>query len=180
MVSGVVEQVVSRPLAGGATLYSLKVGGKFYGFGRAMPACQQGNTVQFDASMNQKGYMQGDINSFKVVNESVAAAPAVGASWQKRGAQQAEKDEYWTKKGERDILNDKLRNIGAGRNTAIEFVKLLLQVEAVKLPAKQPEKAQALFELVEEYRVQFENATETPAAPAAEATETPAEETEWQ
>lgn len=179
MVSGVVEQVLSRPLASGQTLYSLKVGGKFYGFGRDMPPAQQGNTVQFDAAMNQKGYMQGDIKSFKVVNETVATAPQVGATWQKRGSAQAEKDEYWTKKAERDVLNDKLRNIGAGRNTSIEFVKLLLQADAVKLPAKQSDKAQALFELVEEYRLQFEGTTETPT-PAVEATEAPAEEGDWQ
>jgi 2C-methyl-D-erythritol 2,4-cyclodiphosphate synthase len=164
MVEGVVYRVFEKPTKFGK-MYSVKLmdDPQYYGTGRNAPPVREGQQVQFNASQNERGYWDADVKSFKVVEASVSAAPSARSSIKVNA-----KDDYWTRKEERDLLNDKLRNIGAARNTAIEFVKFIVAQEAVTLPTKKADKADALLALVEHYRAEFQKVEETKAPDTGE------------
>lgn len=164
MVEGVVYKVFDRATKFGK-MYSIKLTDdpNYYGTGRTAPPVSEGAKVQFVAKQNERGYWDADPKSFKVVEASVSVAPSARSSVKVNA-----KDDYWTRKEERDLLNDKLRNVGAARNTAIEFVKFLVAQEAITLPTKKADKADALLALVEHYRVEFQKTEETKAEPTGE------------
>jgi hypothetical protein len=156
MVEGTVYKIFEKPTKFGK-MYSVKLmdDPNYYGTGKIAPPVREGAKVQFTAGQNERGYWDADPKSFKVVEASVSVAPSARSSVKVNA-----KDDYWTRKEERDLLNDKLRNIGAARNTAIEFVKFLVAQEAVTLPSKKADKADALLALVEHYRVEFQKVEE--------------------
>lgn len=166
MAEGVVYKVFERPGKFG-TMYSIKLNddANYYGTGKARPPVKEGQKIQFSAAQNARGYWDADVNSIKVVEATVSAAPSARSV--------AGKDDYWNRKEERDLVENARRHEGASRNTAIEFVKFLVEQEALPVPAKKAEKADALLEYVEHYKAIFmgevgkeeSNASATEAAP---------------
>lgn len=172
MITGIVDKVLTKAW-NGKTFYSLAlVNDKIYGFGMFKPSANVGDTVSFEAKENAKGYMEADKTTLKVTKgeSKVVSGGSVRAS------SMMGKDDYWSRKEARDIENDKLRTIGASRNTAIAWVDLLIKAEALKLPTKVSEREDALALLLDEYTNRFmgvepktaaEAGSDEPEAPAA-------------
>lgn len=144
---GFVNKVLSRPF-GNKTMYSLTLVNQdgFFGFGGDKPKANQGDKVSFEAETNAKGYLQAKGYSLRVLApaaESVSTAPTARQATGGNG-----QSAYWDRKEARDLKQDELREIGATRNTAIEWIKLLLDKEAIKLPTKIADKEAFLQELL--------------------------------
>lgn len=168
-VSGTVQRVNKN-----GRFYSICVDDEWFGTGSTRPDADEGSMVEFEAERNGK-YWNADMSTFSVLDAPKKAKKFENkkASYSSSGRSEsfsgkedyAAKQDYWKNKEERDIKNDLLRNVGAGRNTAIAFVELLMKADAIKLPATQNKKADALFEAVEYYRVKFENAGNEETSP---------------
>lgn len=152
--------------------YSMVVDNKWYGLGSNQPEFAEGAMVEFDVTQN------GDFFNAKNVNVlGKAPATAKPQATSGRVVHNTEKDDYWRNKELRDVQNDKAREIGAGRNTAIAFVDLLLKSNSLPLPKTASKQADVIFEAVEYYRAKFA-AAESGAVAAAPANEAPEEETD--
>jgi hypothetical protein len=147
MIKGTVSKVRQN-----GRWYSMLVDKTWYGLGSNKPSFSEGQMVQFEASQNGD-FMNADFKTIKVMGAGIPTKSAPTAS---RTVHANEKDDYWRKKEERDLHNDKMREIGAGRNTAIAFVDLLMKNNAIKLPTNTAKAADAIFEAVEYYRLKFE------------------------
>jgi len=137
-ITGVVEFIGNRN-----GIYSVKVGGEWYGFYKTAPRCAKGDTVFFEFKMNGK-YMNADPKTLEVLTKAkVQEAPAqkqvAGVDWDTR---------------QRSI------EFQAARNSALAFVEIVTKTEAVKLPAKQADKYDALMSLVDEVTGKFFNDTQ--------------------
>lgn len=150
IVKGVVYKIFSRP-AGRGTAYSIKLDGNdtYFNAGFKDPGLNQGDSIQFEAGLNAKGYWEANLQSLRkvdpepVVHTNASTTKVLG------------KDDYWTRKEQRDLVNDNARNVGASTNTAIAFVELLLKAEAVKIPAKTADREVVIAELVDYYAKKF-------------------------
>lgn len=151
MVTGVVDQVFVKPY-NGKTLYSVKlVNDQSYGSGTFNPNVTPGDRVEFQAI--QKGnYFNLDKNTFKNLGPSQqeSVSRAVPAKNFLVG-----KDDYWSGKEKRDLENDKLRSLGAARNTAIDWIKFLVEKEALPVAKKANEREETLNKLLDDYTLKF-------------------------
>lgn len=136
-VSGVVSDIKQFGKA-----FNLVVDGESYGYGFERPGFGVGTPVSFTFSMNGK-WRNVDKGSVKVLDSAPAPKVVNGV-----GAVKG-KDDYWSRKETRDVENDKKREYGATRNSAIAVVDLLLKYEAVKIPAK-GDKVEFILALVED------------------------------
>lgn len=69
------------------------------------------------------------------------------------------KDDYWSRKEERDLVVQQNIQFQASRNAAIAALDSMLKVEAVKLPAKQADKYDAYLELLDTLTERFNGQT---------------------
>lgn len=133
---------------------------KWYGCGFAKPAFAVGTNISFDVKVNGK-WENIDQDSVQVVAQGpVAKAPATASG----KSSYAAKDDYWNRKEERDVQNDKNREIGASRNTAIAFVNLLIQNKGLDLSKvkKAGEIEGIIFQAVEYYAEVFRGDAQGP------------------
>lgn len=144
MIKGTVTRVHKN-----GRFYSILVDEVWYGVGSNKPDFDEGVMVEFEATKNGR-YWNADPDTINVLGKAKKSfsKPQVSGS---RVAAGGDREDYWKNKEARDIKNDKQREIGASRNTAIAFVELLLKTEALKLPAKQADKADAVLAAVEYY-----------------------------
>lgn len=150
MYSGVVGRVSEKPW-NGKTFYSFTLNGQdgWYNTGMKKPPTT-GTSVSFTANPNAKGYLEVDYHSIKKLEDG-AAGPAQGVATVSRSSGNGiGKDDYWSRKEERDLKNDAARELGATRNTAIEVIKLMIDKEVIKLPA-QAKREGFFWELLETY-----------------------------
>jgi hypothetical protein len=148
--------------------------GNFYGLGTFKPRANPGDFVEFQAEKNDKGYWQADKNTLKVVaspSPAVAGVPATGvaaqASSSPRPSKSPEERGFWEKKEIREVRNDDLRSLGAARNTAIEWVKFLVEKEAIPVVTKVAGREEALNAVLDDYTKKFmRGIVEGPAGPA--------------
>ena len=149
MVSGIVASVATKNWQD-KTFYSLKLNdGEYYGFGEFRPPAAPGDKAEFYAKKDQKGFWKADKASLKISKGTEEERS--NASARSVTGQSMNKDDYWARKEHRDLENDRMRNIGAARNTAIEWISTLLKAEAIKLPAAQAKKEEALNHLLNSY-----------------------------
>ena len=169
---GIVKKIISKPW-GDKTMYSLALTDTegLFGFGNHNPKTKAGDLVEFDAEKNQKGYWQAKGATLHVVQaglEVVSNGSSVASVARSSGG----REEYWEAKEKRDIKQNELREIGATRNTAIEWLKLLIEKEAIKLPAKVADREQLLNDLLNDYINKFRGlAKEAPLKDAGKAVE---------
>lgn len=155
MVTGTVERVISRPY-GNKTMWTLKlVNDEYYGFGASRPRANEGDKVKFEAKQNDRGYWQGDI-------ETLAVKPAEQAevrSNQPVAAVAPRKTEeekgFWNRREVREVENDRLRSLGACRNTAIEWLKFLCEKGAIPEVKKTADKEDVYNRLLDDYTAKF-------------------------
>ena len=176
MVNGIVTKAFTKPW-GDKVFHSLGLNdGKIYGFGTYMPQAKEGDTVEFEAKQNQKGYWEAIKGTLKVTKGVVSEATGVPAGVVVRSGKTPQEKDFWAKKEEREVKNDHLRSLGACRNTAIAFIQTLAQAGALKLPAKEANRQEALEKLLELYTQQFMGAdAPVPATPPEEIQVTPVE-----
>lgn len=147
MIQGMVQRITSRQ-AGGKTWYSTQVEGAWYGLGLASPKFKEGDQIEFENKVNAKGFNDAIGATIKVLSQPTNVvtqgkpAAAVGSNGQSG---------YWDRKEQRDLKQDELRELGATRNTAIDFINLLLTKEALKLPTKIADREDFLKALLNDY-----------------------------
>lgn len=175
MHSGVVKGVFEKDW-NGKKFYTLNMTNldKGVGFGTHNPRVNPGDQVEFEMGYNDKGYPTAKGGSLRVVQKGAEIA-AQGPSAAAVGASAMGKDDYWKRKEDRDTRQDELREIGATRNTAIEWVKFLIEREALKVPTKAADKEAFFNELLQNYIDTFRGKTTTPilkakAAPTIQVT----------
>lgn len=160
-VFGTVQRVVGKQ-RGNGTAYSVQMDdGEWYGHGFQQPAFTQGAQIGFDIAWNGQ-YKNIDVGSVQVHQ---AGQPQQQAPQQQQGGGQqlynkprgggnsgggGGREKYWDDKAKDDKIRQKQIQWQAARNTSIEFVKMAIENGAVKLPAKQAEKFEALLALVDE------------------------------
>ena len=174
---GIVKKIVSTPF-GNKMLYSIALVDTdgLFGFGNHNPKVKGGDTVEFEAAKNPKGFWQAEASSLHLLQEG-SEVVSNGSSARPVAAAKG-KEDYWEAKFKRDVRQDELREIGATRNTAIEWVKLLIEKEAVKLPTKVADREQLLNDLLNDYIGKFRGlAKEVPQKDAGKAVQAaPAQE----
>jgi hypothetical protein len=148
---GVVSKVLDRKF-GNRTFYSMALRGVdgFFGTGAKRPP-SEGSYVRFNSTTNAKGYPEVD-GLIEVVPEG-EAGPASSVSQvaqSSKGSGGLSKDQYWSNKEARDIVNDRLREVGASRNTAISLIDLAIRNEVIKLPAAAKREG-FIWELLDKY-----------------------------
>lgn len=157
LFKGYIKEVIERQTDWGK-MYNIKLStGDQIGFGKFPPKAKmvEGDYVQVEAELNDKGYLNGKNKTFKVLpkpaeEETVAASAANVVKWAASG-----KDDYWKGKEARDVVNDKARNVGAARNTAIAWIDLLMKNDAIKISTKKDEREDQLNTALDEYTKKF-------------------------
>lgn len=153
------------------TYWSIKVNNVYYSVGSKKPP-EPGALVEFSAEQNAKGYWDVVKDTLRVVQSQ---APQTGVSVVAVAAASnsvMSKDDYWRRKEERDLAKeaqyekkDKIIQLQSCRNSAIEFVKLLITpvgvdkdgqpAVALKLPAAVAKREEVLAAAVEKYTQEF-------------------------
>lgn len=157
---GVVSKINARATANGGTSYSFALKGQdgWYGLGFTAPQFKEGSSVQFD--IVQRGNYFDAKNIVPWDGSGDQPAPPVrevvakpGFSGGKRpfgGGKSEEEKAYWGNRDAKEKDTQKRIEVQAARNAALEFLKLAVSAEAVKLPAKQADKYDALAALLSE------------------------------
>jgi len=190
--SGTVSAVLSQDVntkRGQMTFWSVALAGQdgFHGFGPKKPKIKKGDKVTFMSEENDRGFLQADVDTLEVTpgKEEVRSNSSSGAVANDSKA----KGGYWDEKAARDVVNDEKREIGASRNTAIEWIKFLLANEALpKMPAA-AKREEYLNSLLDDYMNKFrglevapkvpEKKVKTTTKPEAEVAEPEEQEEEW-
>ena len=155
IVRGVVGRTFSKDFGSGKLYHSFVLKGQdgFFGTGYRK-AVEEGKSYEFEVSIDAKGRKNVDLSTLRPWEngEAIQAAPARAFKTYSGGAKaDAGKDEYWKNKELRDVNNDRMRELGATRNTALTLVSLMLANGAVKLPAKEANREEVIYQLFEHY-----------------------------
>lgn len=159
MVTGVVEKVAAKPLASGKDAgklsFSFKLGEKWYGCYTSDPKVAAGDMISFDAKVSGD-FTNADVKTIKRVeggnhgnmdisgngNGGVPVGPVAGVPVKNTYDQRQAAIQFQ-----------------ASRNAAIAVLSLAQECGAVKLPAKESDKLDALLALVDEITVRYDKAT---------------------
>lgn len=171
---GVVSNVSAFPY-NGKNLWSFSLNGTkgFFRCGDTRPRVEKGDYVKFTATTGKNGAYNVDTKSIDAkTGESQATGvkiPAAGTSG--ASASGVGREDYWVAREARDVSTQKRIEIQSCRNSAIEFLKILLANGEFKLPAKN--KVAALEAALQHYIDKFikENAGESAKDAVAQATD---------
>lgn len=151
---GVVSNISSFDYMGNA-LWSFQLNGDraYYRTGKIKPKVEKGNYITFTAEPGKNGSVNVDTKSIqtKLVEAEASgvgtlkAAPPASGSNSNQG--------YWEAKTERDIVTQARIERQSTRNSAIEFIKVLISQEALKIPAKN--KLEFFEQLLSHYQDEF-------------------------
>lgn len=156
-VRGVVQRTFEKPFPDGKVLHSFTLKGQdgFFGTGYRKAAIEVGKAYEFEYEIDPKGRKNVNLSTVRPweSGETIQAAPAASfrPAYQRMAKADGGKDDYWRNKELRDVQNDKMRELGATRNTALTLVQLMLSNGAVKLPAKEAAREEVIFQLFEHY-----------------------------
>lgn len=181
-ITGVVQSVVARQVAGGKTMYDVIVAGQKYGAGMYAPKCKEGDYVKFELD-ESRGYKNIGRGSLKVsANKPPAEALAEAAATQVKASTGASYD------SRQDCISRQ-----AATNTAIEFLRILGEADALGLPAANTKgkKAEVLEAMLRKYTTEFYeqntgvkwkdiSPTRKDADDAPEETSEPVADSEWE
>lgn len=132
-VQGTVASILTSNGKNGTTFYRFTVDGdqRQFGLGAKQPQFTRGQMVSFITNKTERGFweVEGNVETLSQTQTTTfSVAPTTNSSTYS-------KDDYWKAKEERDIEKDKVIQLQSCRNSAIETVKLLLDKEAIKVPA---------------------------------------------
>jgi membrane-bound inhibitor of C-type lysozyme len=145
----------------GKSLYSFKLENDeaSYMCGGDKPNASKGDFVTFEVRQNQKGQNIVDVKTLAVKKSEVVsgAAPSAG------------REGYWSQREKSDDTRQSRIEWQAARNSAIALADVILKNAALKMPAKETAKYDAVVALVAELTTKFFEETKTlgakPAAP---------------
>lgn len=162
--SGVVQRILTRNW-GNKTFWSFTLSGVdgIFGTGIKKPP-MEGASVVFQANQNPKGYLEVDTKSIQYKTDGApstaeraleASQASITAAKHSNGsppltAPRASQSGYWEDRAKRDLVNDAARELGASRNTALNFIDIALKHEVFKLPA-QAKREEFLWALLDHY-----------------------------
>lgn len=136
MVTGVVSKITGANRAG-RQVYSIQVNGQYYGgFWNTAPNCNEGDTVEFDATQNGQ-YWNANPNSLRKV---AGGAPAPDTSV----AAAAPRANNGGDARQNSIVYQ------SSRKDAIQIVDVLLRSESLTLPTKKADRMSVVLDLVDE------------------------------
>lgn len=124
-VSGVIQAIETRSVAGGKTAYSIRVAGESYGAGLYAPKAKEGDYVTFGLD-ESRGYKNVERGTLKV-GKKPAGEPAASTY-------------VAPVKGGFDARQDAISRQAAS-NTAIAFLELAVKAEALALPKTKRQEA---------------------------------------
>ncbi len=180
-VRGVVARTFERAF-GNKTMHSFTIKGVegFFGTG-ARKAVEEGKSYEFEYSKNAKGFIDVNLSTLRpwesgvalqgesvrdTVNTSRYSSGGGKASF--RGGKSEEEKGFWANREAREVKNDRLRELGATRNTALQLVTIMLANGAVKLPTKEAAREEAIDQLFEHYTDTLLKGKSTDETPPAE------------
>ena len=152
-VKGVVQAVETREVSGGRTAYSVRVGGQSYGAGLFKPKCKEGDYVTFEEERNgnYKNIARGSlkVSDYKPSpeEEKVETKPYTpnsgGVDWDAKAKADAERQDTISRQ--------------ASSNSAIAFMQIMSDNDALGLPKTDTRgaKAKALTALLRKLEVEF-------------------------
>lgn len=128
LITGIVDRVVARPSTFGE-MWSIAVDNTYYGFKKVKPSCNVGDSVQFQATQNAKGFWDADPKSLakaEAQQPKAASSPSGNVSTPSTGG---------------TGYNDRQDAISyqSARNAAQTQVDLYLNASAIPFPAKAKE-----------------------------------------
>ncbi len=136
-----------------------------------------GSYIQFDYTISPKGYFEVDNWAFLPAEGATSNVAKAAVA----GAKAVSKDDYWANREERDIqwqerqaVTQATIELQSCRNTAVEFVKLLLEREAVPVPKTKADQEEYIVAMLNRYTNLFleennkKKETNNAQAPAAE------------
>lgn len=128
-VSGIIQDIQTRSVAGGKTAYNLVVGGESYGAGLYAPKAKVGDYVTFgvDESRGYKNVERGTLKVGKAPAGASAPAPVASAK-------------QTFSAGGFDARQDAISRQAAS-NTAIAFLDFLVKADALALPKTKRQEA---------------------------------------
>ncbi len=160
-MQGRVTYVNEKPW-NGKVLYSFKLANDeaLYMCGNTKPNITKNDFIEFDAQTNPKGQTIVDTKTIRKKEAQVVQAKEAG------------RDAYWSKREQSDDTRQNKIEWQAARNSAIAAADLILKNGALKMPAKEAAKYDAVLALVGELTQMFYDQTKTQstsAVPAAAA-----------
>ena len=164
-MSVVVGQVQAVSQRGNAT--NIQVNGQWFGCGFNGVPCKKGDQVQFDVVQN------GQYANCKVETMQILGAAQPQAQYQQPASNTkpaykaysgprnnntvaASKDDYWTKKEERDVVTQTVIQLQASRNAAIAVCSSALAAGILPVPAKKADAFDAFLAAVDEVTQRYE------------------------
>lgn len=151
---GVVSTISSFDYMGNA-LWSFQLNGdrSYYRTGKIKPKVEKGNYITFTAEPGKNGSINVDTKSIqtKLVEAEASGVSTLKATPPASGSNSNQG--YWEAKTERDIVTQARIERQSTRNSAIEFIKVLISQEALKIPAKN--KLEFFEQLLSHYQEEF-------------------------
>jgi hypothetical protein len=145
-VTGVIQEIQTKQVAGGKTAFNVVVGGQAFGAGLYAPKCKVGDYVKFSVD-ESRGYKNIERNTLKVsTNKPPAEAVAEAASTSVAAA--------FAGIGSFDKRQDAISRQAAS-NTAISFMVLLQAAGALPVPAAKGAAQKALEAVLHGYEQSF-------------------------
>lgn len=148
-VKGVLSEIMERPNAWkGKTAYDIVVGGEKYGNGFFAPKAKVGDYVEFTAEDRKgNGYWDVAPKTLKVSDHKPSAAEQAAAAAPARRPSGGNSFD-----NRQDVISRQ-----AAANTAINFVELLKDLEALPFAAstKKQDREGLVYELVKKYTAEF-------------------------
>src|SRR5262245_26768893 len=142
--SGVISNISSFDYQG-KKLWSFQLNserGVYYRCGAVAPKAEQGNYVTFEGNPGKNGSVNVDTKTLIAKAGDTSAtgisAAALGSGNRKNveeGTLDPENDRRYQSKAERDRKDSRIER-QACRNTGLEFIKLLVSTDSLKIPAK--------------------------------------------
>lgn len=152
-IKGVVQAVEAREVSGGRTAYSVRVGGQSYGAGLFKPKCNEGDYVTFEEERNgnYKNIARGSlkVTDYKPspeeekVETKTYTPKSGGVDWDAKAKADAERQDTISRQ--------------ASSNSAIAFMQIMSDNDALGLPKTDTRgaKAKALTALLRKLEVEF-------------------------
>lgn len=146
-ITGVVQEIQTKPTSTGKSAYDIVVGGERYGVGFYPPKCKQGDYVKFELD-ESRGYKNVGRNTLRVsANKAPPEAVAAAAA-----TMPAKNSAGMSVDNRQDVISRQ-----AATNSAIAFLAVLASADALGLPAvdKKGGRIAAVEALLEKYTTEL-------------------------
>lgn len=145
VVTGIVQEIVTKQVAGGKKAYDIVVAGQAYGAGLYKPKCSEGDYVKFEVD-ESRGYKNVARNSLKV-STGKPPAEAVAAAAASAPVKNAVGQAF-------DARQDSIMR-QSSTNYAVMYLGVLAQAGALSLPTTKGKALEAMDAMLAGYIKQF-------------------------